>query len=464
MRTDWKYKKEELMSIRLEQKIKDFAYSQGVDVVGIAGPERLDGPPSLDPTYTMKGARSIISLILPMDVQAIYDFLGKKTPIPHWLDQVKKNQQMHRTCEFLAGYIRSLGYKAEAVPPNSSYRRNPYIYAVQPSFAHRFGAIVSGIAGQGWSGNVMNDRYGASIYIGTVVTDAVLESDPIRHSPRHFMDGFCSTCQICAKTCTAQMFRDDAEEYILLNGELHPRGKRRDINLCSAACFGLHSISADRKWTTWGYRWDKEWMERPVDTITKFDAVRELTLRANLAGDTASRFSMIKAVGYDLIPDEVLKEYLDKHPENLGREEREKALFAFAEKVGVTGLMNETILTCAHCSLICGPTLEETARRYNFLMEGGLVVLGEKGDMVNVPTYEEAVKIRQVPKPGIWVIIKDMIASTILFHKLYFGLEPKSMIQGFLYNRRLKKAVADRLEGHKDSAAASVTTLIGKVP
>jgi ferredoxin len=444
------------MNVRLEQKIKDFAYSQGVDVVGIAGPERLDGPPSLDSTYTMKGARSIISLILPMDVQAIYDFLGKKSPVPHWLDQLKKNQQMHRTCDFLAGYIRSLGYNAEAVPPNSSYRRHPYIYAVLPSFSHRFGAIMAGIAGQGWSGNVMNAQYGAAIYIGTVVTDAVLESDPLRYSPRYFIDNFCNACRICVKTCTAQMFRDDEEEYVLLNGALHPRGKRRDINLCSAACFGLHSISQDRKWTTWGYRWDKEWMEKPVDTITKWDAVRELTLRANLAGDTASRFGMIKAVGYDLIPDEILNEYLDKHPENLGREEREKALFALAEKVGVTGLRDETILTCAHCSLVCGPDLEETAKRYRLLVDGGLVVRGPNGDMVNVPTYEEAVKIRQLPKPSVWDIIKGMVASTILFHKLYFGLEPKSMIDGFLYNRRLKKAVADRLEGHKDSAHNSM--------
>jgi hypothetical protein len=34
----------------LESKIKDFVAEQGVEVVGLAGPERLDGPPSLDPT------------------------------------------------------------------------------------------------------------------------------------------------------------------------------------------------------------------------------------------------------------------------------------------------------------------------------------------------------------------------------------------------------------------------------
>jgi hypothetical protein len=141
----------------LEEKIKAFVRDQGVEVVGLAGPDRLDGPPSLDPTYTMRGARSIVSMVMPMDVNAIYDFLGKKSPVPHWLDQLKKNQQMHRTCNFLAGYIRSLGYHAEVVPPNSSYRRHPYIYAVLPSFSHRFGAIAAGIAGQGWSGNVMSE-------------------------------------------------------------------------------------------------------------------------------------------------------------------------------------------------------------------------------------------------------------------------------------------------------------------
>lgn len=40
----------------LEQEIKDFVREQGVEIVGVAGTERLDGPPSLNPTYTLKGA------------------------------------------------------------------------------------------------------------------------------------------------------------------------------------------------------------------------------------------------------------------------------------------------------------------------------------------------------------------------------------------------------------------------
>jgi hypothetical protein len=54
-----------LMNLNLEEKIKDFVRGQGVDVVGLAGPDRLDGPPSLDPTYTLKGAKSIVAMVMP---------------------------------------------------------------------------------------------------------------------------------------------------------------------------------------------------------------------------------------------------------------------------------------------------------------------------------------------------------------------------------------------------------------
>ena len=187
------------MNLSLEQKIKEYVHNQGVEVVGLAGPDRLDGPPSLDPTYTMKGARSIVSMAIPMDQIAIHDYMGKKSDAPHVVDQIKMNQRMFRVSEMVAGFIRSLGYKATVVPPNNSYRRHPYIFATLPSFSHRFGAIAAGIAGQGWSGNVMTEEYGAATYLGTVVTDAIFKSDPLRYSPRHFVDDWCKKCRVCDK-------------------------------------------------------------------------------------------------------------------------------------------------------------------------------------------------------------------------------------------------------------------------
>jgi len=189
----------------IEENIRSFLKDQGVRVIGIAGPERLDGPPSLDPAYTMRGAKSIVCFALPMDVDAIYDFLSKKTPVTQNTDQLIGNQKIHHIAKRLADYLDDRGFRARAVPTNNNYRRSLDVYSTHPDFSHRFGAIVSGIAGQGMSGNVMTREYGAAVYLTTVVTDAVLKSDPLL-PPRYFIDQYCKKCLVCDKSCPAKMF------------------------------------------------------------------------------------------------------------------------------------------------------------------------------------------------------------------------------------------------------------------
>ena len=49
-------------------------------------------------------------------------------------------------------------------------------------------------------------------------------------------------------------------------------------------------------------------------------------------------------------------------------------------------------------------------------------------------------------------MMKDAARLGYLIHKWYFGFEPKSVIQGILSARKLKKAVAQCIRGHKDTA------------
>jgi hypothetical protein len=446
------------MKSNLEKKIKDFVLSQGVEMVGLAGPDRLDGPPSLDTTYTMKGAKSIVSMVIPMDQGAIQDYFGKKSAVPHNVDQLKQNQRMFRISKIVAGYIRSLGYKAAVVPPNTSYRRALYIFATYPSFSHRFGAMAAGIAGQGWSGNVMTEEYGSAIYLGTVVTDAELKSDPKRYSSRYFVDEWCKKCRKCDKVCPLGMFIGENEEYVLLNGELHPRAKRRDINLCNGGCLGLHSLSNDKKWSTAGYRWTKAWMDKPLEKLTRRKVIPQFMKRASFTGDTGARFRMIQHLAGYLMKEDILNEYLDKRPEAMSQEEHEKVFIKFGENLGIKGLHNDTLLTCGNCGLVCGSNIKETNERYHLLTHSGLMVRGADGKMVNVPTYEEAKKIRRSPKISLGSRLKDAWRLNWTFHKHYWGFEPKSFIQGFRYSRRLKNAVQERIKGHKDFEVAAVNT------
>jgi ferredoxin len=425
----------------LEARIKEFVRDQGVEVVGIAGPGRLDGPPSLDPTYCMKGAKSIVSMAIPMDTSAIYDFLSKRSPTPHNVDQSHGNQRMHRVSQELAGFIAGQGYRAVVVPPNNTYRRSPDIFSTHPSFSHRFGAIASGVGAQGWSGNVMTREYGASVYLGTVLTDALLRSDEAL-PPRHFVDFNCASCKVCARTCVAGMFESEGEEYVLLNDELHPRARRRNIDLCNASCFGLHALSQDREWTTWGPYWISEWVGRRPGA-GRIDVRHKLMRYGGATGDSATRFELIRRTGKTLFPPELMDALPlpDELPED--QAERNRILREHAALVGVTGFADPNVLTCGQCALVCGPTVAETRRRFDALADGGLVVRGAKpGEMVRASTYSEALELRAArPRLKRSDLVKDQLASMVLWHRRYFGFEPRSIAGGISYQMKLKKAL-----------------------
>jgi len=442
----------------MEQRIKDFVRQQGVEVVGIAGPDRLDGPPSLDPTYTMKGARSIVSYILPMDVEAIDAYLGKKSYVPHNLDQFRKNIRVNAIGDLVAAYIRTLGYAAEPVKANTTYRRSLYPFSLHPSFSHRFGAMAAGIAAQGWSGNVMTEEYGAANYIGTVVTSAVLASDRPRYGPRHFVDGWCRKCKMCDKVCAARMFREVEEEYVLVNGELHPRARRNDINLCNATCFGLHAISPDRKFTSWGFGWIRPWMKKPTDRMSKLSVIGSFLSRVFTRGDSGPRFQMIATLGKAYVPQEHLQAWFDRRPERLPYPERVEAFRELGEKIGVKGLRSDRLLTCGQCGLVCGPTVKESARRFSLLARSGLAVQNAQGEMVVAPTYEKAEEIYTERLPGLtfWDLLRDCLALVSLILRNYTGLEPRSFLGGIVYEARRRKAVRLRIAGHKDARPASL--------
>jgi len=429
---------------KLEENIREFALKAGASLVGIAGPERLDGPPSLDPGYTLRGAKSVISLVLPMNVPAIYDFLGKRSSGPHNIDQARMNQQVHRVARETADYIVSLGYKARAVPANNTYRRALDPFCTRPSFSHRFAAVVSGLGTFGLSGNVVTREFGAAVYLGSVVTTVVLKSDPVLPA-RHAMDTRCRTCKLCDKSCTLRMFEDNEEEYLLLNGELHARGKRNNVDFCNLSCFGLHAISQDKKWSNWGRHVVKEWLDNQPDP-QKGEYVRGMLMRQGaMSGDSTPRFEVIRRIGVKLWPKQDIEDSLPEY-ENLPKEESElcNMLVKAEEKMGIFGLKDPYVLTCGQCALVCGPDFEETKKRFDLLTQSGYVVPGPEGRMVRVNTLEEYFQAKE--KYPVRVdrsqMMKDANASGSVWLRDYFGLEIGGELQNWIYQGRVKKACA----------------------
>ena len=442
----------------LEAKIKDFARKAGAKLVGVAGPDRIDGPPSLNPGYELRGAKSIVALVLPLSVGAIYEFFGKVSPVPHNIDQAKINQRMHRISREVADYIVSLGYEAKAVVPNNNYRRCLDPFATRPTFSHRFGAVVAGIGSFGLSGNVVTKEYGSAVVLGTVVTNAGLKSDPVQPA-RFVMDNHCKTCKLCDKACTMGMFREDEEEYLLLNGELHPRGKRDNLDFCNAPCFGFHAISRDKKWTNWGQHWIKEWTDSQPDP-TQREKIRQSFMGMG-TGDATIRFQAIVRAGHDLYPRELIEDFLPDY-EQLTRDENErvKILLEALKRMGSHGLEKDpNLITCSQCMLVCGPDFDETKKRYDLLTSSGYVVPGPDWKMIHVKTYEEAaaLKAKYPRKLTRREIQKDAQASGKLWMTNYFGIEPVEEIKGLIYQAKAKKACAKAGLAGKEAQAPIIT-------
>ena len=410
----------------LEKKIKVFIRNQGVKLVGLAGLERLNGPPSLDLDYILPGGKSIVSFAMPMDVEAIYTFLSKKSPAPHNLDQLVTYQKIQRISNNLAEYLKSLGYRAKAVPPSADYRRSLYVFSTKPSFSHRFGAIASGIAGQGWSGNIITKEYGAAVYLSTVVTSAELRSDP-QLPPEYFIDNNCAKCKRCAGACPSGMFSANEKEYILLNDRLYPRGKRINIDLCNISCFGLHSLSRDKKWTNWGLHWIDKWIKKPPDSARRLKMISDLLGKGLTIGDSAPRFFVLKEFTGKLWPEKLIENA--PSPGEIPEDDfsQYSVLSEMMKKTGITGIENYPMpVVCGHCAIICGPTISETASRFKALINSGLVVPGPDGKMTRVTSFSEAEQIRrQYPlRASTTDILKDAFTSLFLWHRYYFGFQP----------------------------------------
>jgi epoxyqueuosine reductase len=429
--------------------------ARGVRVVGIVGLDRLDGPPSVDLDYNMKGGQSVISMALPMDISAINAFLSKQSPAPHNLDQFINYQHLFKVETELADYLISLGYKARPLPTSADYRRSPYVFSLQPAFSMRYAAIASGIAGQGWSGNVITKEYGAAVYLGAVVTDARLAGD-LPLPVDYFYETRCKQCRSCARSCPSRMFSDHEKEQYLLNGELYTRGKRRSLDLCKISCFGLHSLSYDRKWTNWGLHWIDDWVEKEPNPKKKMALLAAMLRRGLTTGDSMPRFDILKRLCTRSYHDEVRRFLpgLDHFPQD--EPERYRILAEFIRSLGVQGIDDYPIpMICGHCALVCGPSREETRRRYQLLISSGLVVSGEKGRMKKVDTYEEAslLRRRHPRRSPFYRNLLDTFDSLYLWHRYYFGLGLRGHLQAIRYRRRMTKALHDN---HDDKDLSNV--------
>ncbi|MDD4877003.1 MAG: hypothetical protein PHQ86_07760 [Dehalococcoidales bacterium] len=327
----------------LHNKIKEIAKENGAVLVGIASKERLaDSPPSGNPEYILPSARSLISIAVTMDKKNLRDFLGKKD----WLTHGNERQKMVRTIyligDKISAFLRDNGHEAVLVDVNNDYRPEEGAKDVTemteflPDFAHRYAAVAAGITRIGWSGNVLNPEYGALLELGTVITSAELEQDPL------LAENPCDNCKMCTLVCPVEMISKRESEKVTIAGITEEIGKRKPVTCCFIGCSGYQSLSPDRKWSNYSpYRLDNSLPENKT-------TLDQLNIR------------LLKADPMLSLEDNSFSDY-------------RKAIFNENWHMGVV---------CGNCRAVCWKTRSDRVENMHLVTDSGVVILSPSGQHV----------------------------------------------------------------------------------
>jgi ferredoxin len=236
----------------LEDRIKEIAREKGVALIGITGKERLlDAPPSANPEYLLPSARSVISMAMSLDKDTIQDFLGKKSWLTHGDDRKKVARALYMAGDRIAAFLQKHGHESLVVGINNNFRPEAGAADITemtefyPEFAHRYGAVAAGIGRLGWSGNVLHPEYGGLLELGTVITSADLEPDPL------LAKNPCDRCKMCALVCPVGMISKTKKTQVTVAGITEEIAAKMPNTCCWIGCSGYHGLSADRKWSNW---------------------------------------------------------------------------------------------------------------------------------------------------------------------------------------------------------------------
>ncbi|MFC1858948.1 hypothetical protein ACFL9U_13115 [Thermodesulfobacteriota bacterium] len=340
---------------QLEKHIKTIARENGAALVGLASRERLsDAPPSGDPGYLLPSAQSVISIAIPYDQKALREFFSKTNWRSFNLDKKENTRLLYVISDHLTDFLKGEGFDAHAVDINNNFRPEPGVQDVSeivtmiPDFSHRYGAVAAGLGRLGWSGNVMTPQYGSALLLGTVLTSARLESDPLLE------ENPCDCCNMCVASCPVEMIYKKESVRVTVAGITDEIAKKRNNNCCWIGCDGYHGLSPNKKWTNWSpYR-----VEPPLPA--KDTKVDELCTRLRKADP-------------------------DANPNDLNIYTNYRESFFDPDYLFFS--------VCAHCANVCWPNRKDRIENRKLLANSGIVVLRANGERSVVHDEKDIVEM-----------------------------------------------------------------------
>ncbi|MFH1022589.1 MAG: hypothetical protein V1809_04315 [Planctomycetota bacterium] len=187
------------------QMVKDAAMRAGAGDVGVANIERFaNAPQMMHPKNIFPECKSVITIVQPIP-RGSYRGITEGT---HWanytfysynrLNTLFRPKVTYKT----ACFVEDAGFEAVPVYPGVPERPGtnkpvaPDRPAAEINLNVRIQAVACGLGEMGWSKVFIHRKFGPRVRIGTILTDAELEPDPLIPQGT-----FCNRCMRCARDC-----------------------------------------------------------------------------------------------------------------------------------------------------------------------------------------------------------------------------------------------------------------------
>jgi len=255
--------------------------------------------------------------------------------------------------------------------------------------------------------------------------------------------------------------KNDEEEYALINGELYPRGKKRDINLCTIGCGGMHATAPNMKYSTWGKGLVKEWVGEIPDP-EKHNVLGQLFKSSIKHMDVGSTLRLAEPLQKPF-PEGIFETPNFPDYEGLPGETEGQKMRAYAdklEKVLKVPVDFPLLLTCGSCMVVCGPTAEESQKRWKKYVKSGFVAYDKNKEPIITNDIYEAIAIREANP---WELTQEVARTNLAgwWEQFYTktGLDWHGMRTKGKYYRRLEQAIAEKGKQEKVKPAIREKTL-----
>ena len=172
------------MDSRLTLAVKEYAYSLGADLVGIANIGRYENaPPKMSPQGILPTAKSVIVCAIHHPDAAI-ELDGEVHPqvMGPYRIQYVMNEKLDVLSFRIGRMLDDLGYKTVPIASSNIWRYRGYkeldaIFA--PDISHIYSAVCAGLGELGWNGLCITPEYGARNRFVSIITEAELTPTPL---------------------------------------------------------------------------------------------------------------------------------------------------------------------------------------------------------------------------------------------------------------------------------------------